>query len=50
MDKGRLTTIKVMKLTRHLAKILAAYYDVTLMDLIHRLVTEEIERKGLRIE
>lgn len=49
MDK-ELTTVKIWKLTRRLSKILAAHYDIPLVKLIHRLVIEEIERKGLPIE
>ena len=50
MDKPELTTIKILKITRRLAKILAAHYGIALVDLLHRLVLEEIERKGLIIE
>ena len=50
MDKPELTTIKILKITRRLAKILAAHYNIALMDLVHRLVIEEIERGGLSIE
>jgi hypothetical protein len=49
MDK-ELTTVKIWKLTRRLSKILAAHYDIPLVKLIHKLVTDEIKRKGLSIE
>lgn len=50
MDKEELTTIKIWKSTRRLAKILAAYSDMPLVELLHRLVVEELKRKGLTIE
>ena len=44
------TTIKVWRITRRLAKVLAASLDVSLVELLHRLVLDEIERKGLTID
>lgn len=50
MDQQELTTIKIWKSTRRLAKILAASYGIPLVELLHRLILEEIKRKGLIIE
>lgn len=47
---NEITTIKLWKVTRRLAKILAAHYGISIMDLLQRLVTEEIKRQGLSIK
>ncbi len=44
------STIKIWKSTRRLAKILAAHYGITVVELLHRLVLDEIKRKELPIE
>lgn len=50
VDNEQLITIKIWKITRRLAKILAAHLDMSLVELLHRLVNEEIERRGLTLE
>ena len=45
-----ITTIKIAKETRRLAKILAAYCRESIIELLHRLVLEEMKRKGLKID
>lgn len=49
-DDNKFITIKTWRATYRVAKILAAHLGVTLAELLHRLVLEEIERRGLTIE
>jgi hypothetical protein len=49
MDK-HLVTVKIWKTTRRLAKILAAHSGVSLVELLNKLVLDEMNKRGLRIE
>ena len=50
MENNKFITIKVWRITYRAAKILAAHLGVTLAEMLHRIILEEIERRGLTIE
>ena len=47
MNDSKFITIKMWRVTYRAAKILAAQNGVTLVELIHRLVTEETDRASV---